>query len=265
MKGLFLLLSLGTAAAEVYDAVTINDSLDQFESIYITYENCAWSPFSNGDEANPCQVAEAGQDLWYLQLSECFRANAAYSLYGVKKGQEDVGCTKGTYLNSFFTTNGVDEFLQALEQAGVQFTSSGEEGGDQGLSSECVTEQAQQDDDQAQYQSDYTSNNRKIFEGSISSGLGCDQKQFAYKIYQGAYCSDRDEATVTDTLSSFNGDLENVQCTQIYSASQVNQDDANQNQEDMGLNLLDTSAVCNVRLYPDQCPDPFGTLRKTPT
>jgi hypothetical protein len=51
-----------------------------------------------------------------------FRANAAYySLYGygVLKGNNDDGCTSGSYINSFFANYRVDAFEPVIEAAGI--------------------------------------------------------------------------------------------------------------------------------------------------
>jgi len=48
------------------------------------------------------------------------QCNAAYSLYGVLSGDNSKGCNRDTYINSFFTTEGVEAFTSAFGYVGVQ-------------------------------------------------------------------------------------------------------------------------------------------------
>lgn len=64
----------------------------------------------------------------------CYRANAAFTLYGVKSGASDHGCHEKTYINSFLTTTGVGALMSAIEEAGSYTfnTAYGDGGGDDG-------------------------------------------------------------------------------------------------------------------------------------
>jgi hypothetical protein len=90
-----------------------------------------WSPYGNGGSYNNgCGAGSSDDDRngdddeeidnWYMGRTQCFRANAAYSLYGVLKGESVKGCNHLTYINSFFTDYGVEMFSSALGYAGVQ-------------------------------------------------------------------------------------------------------------------------------------------------
>jgi hypothetical protein len=106
------------------------------EFVWLTvYFSCfcahRWSPYGNGDSYdNGCGAGSSDYDRdgdddeeidnWYMGRTQCFRANAAYSLYGVLKGESVKGCNHLTYINSFFTDYGVEVFSSALGYAGVQ-------------------------------------------------------------------------------------------------------------------------------------------------
>lgn len=254
-----------TAVAAVLSLASITEAnvdISGFDKLYIRYHNCAWSAY-NGD----CGADGNGGDLWYLGLTECFRANAAYSLYGVPKGADDKGCTKGTYLNSFFSTGGVDAFVETLENAGVYVNQQGEQQGDDEnqeeqaeINGECQAVEAENQDGDQGDDYDWTANNRKMFDGTTSVGVGCAGSQFAVKTYGGAYCDERAAIAVTDELTDFNEGLEAAECVVIYDGTGQNDDANDGNQAEEELELFQNSEACNVRFYPKSCPDPYGKL-----
>ena len=204
---------------------------------------------------------DADDAYWYMGATECFRANAAYSLYGVLKGQKDKGCTQGTYINSFFTTAGVEAFTKSMVATG-QISFSGGSNDDQdgdypgGISSVCQTN---------------NNNNRLLDEGGNniqhnthyysnvgSSGLSCHKKKFVKKSFKGASCDASSNQQIKNHLSQFNAALKTAHCIPIYSRKNGN----NQNDEDSPLSLLYNSNSCDIREYPHDCPDPFATLKQ---
>lgn len=210
-----------------------------------------WSPYGE-DQENPCNVASANDDsYWYLGKTECYRANAAYSLYGILHGEEDKGCTKRTFINSFFTNEGIEGFTTALEQTGY-FSFSVSENGNQnngnqnnkgnnypaGMSSQC-----------------YNGGNNDGNNNGRSYGLACSGKNFVSKKFKGSYCDVNHEVGVTDNNEEFNMQLANAECIPIFSSSTY---DGN---EDSSLKLLQYSRACSVNQFPEQCPDPYGKLK----
>lgn len=179
--------------------------------------------------------------------TECFRANAAFSLYGVLHGKEDKGCGRKTFINSFFTTYGVETFAQALSDLGLTFQSTNDGGNDYpgGVSSECVSEEANNNAD------DSTSHNAKNGAGYTSTGLGCYKNSFAMKLFKGQFCDTREEIRVSDKLASFNSDIQQATCVPIYSADEG---------ENSALDVLLYSSACSIREFPNVCPDPYGKL-----
>jgi hypothetical protein len=188
-----------------------------------------------------------------MGYTHCFRANAAFSLYGVLKGKNDNGCTSGTYINSFFTNYGVDAFENVMEAAGI-FSEDNEDS----YSAEC--KDGDGDSNNANgggYGGGTSYANKGDNMGSTSYAMSCDGNQFVTKKFRGRYCDGKDEIEVTNLLESFNQAIEQVQCVQVYSSSNDNNRD-----DDIVSELLSTSEACSLREYPAQCPDPYGKLLK---
>lgn len=252
-----MILWVSTARAELVDGTTILSDLSKYSKLYVSYNNCAWSPYTANN--NACGANNG--DYWYMGLSECFRANVAYSLYGVLQGEEDKGCNKNTFINSFFTTSGISTFTSYMTTAGAAFTAA--EDGAADISSDC---QAVQNDNGGDQAADGNTNNVKVNAMSTSYGIGCADKSnhFVMKTYGGAYCDEREVLEVTDTLDTFNNDLSQVNCIAIYDDAAVANDGNNQQNNNGGsaTDLLTYSEPCNVNLYSDQCPDPYGKLSR---
>lgn len=188
--------------------------------------------------------------------TECFRANVAFSLYGVLSGKEDLGCDKRTFINSFFTTTGVETFTQALYNAGVTFQSNSNAENDYpgGVSSQCSS----QDGNNNNNGDDAVSHNQKYGSGYTSYGLGCYKSAFAMKQFKGPFCNGQDEVKITDKLTNFNSDMTQASCVPIYGGSSGG--DGNDNKNNNGLDVLYYSTACSVREFPGACPDPYGKL-----
>jgi hypothetical protein len=194
-----------------------------------------------------------------MGYTHCFRANAAYSLYGVLKGNSDDGCTSGTYINSFFTNYGVDAFEPVMEAAGV-FSEDNEDS----YTAEC--QDGDDDDgndgndaDGGGYGGGTSYANKGDNMGSTSYGMSCNGNQFVTKKFRGRYCDGKDEIKVTNLLESFNEAIEQVECVQVYSGSNG---DNNGDGGSIASDLLSYSKACSIREFPSQCPDPFGKLLK---
>jgi hypothetical protein len=308
-----LLVFIGSAEAAAADGAVAAIDVTQYSRLYVKYQNCVWSPSANGCGNNNQQQNnnqnQQQNSYWYSSFAPCYRANVAYTVYGVKV--DDTGtyktggeCNKkGNYIGSYFTTNGVEDFFNMLTQAGVgmwkSYDDNGEGGngdnnkGDDDEMGDCQVISNNQAGDngennnnnkQEAAQYDYTANNRKMYGETTSAGLGCSNKhKFAVKMYQGAYCDERAVLDVTDNLETLNDELEDsAQCVLIYSAAveavaaaeddgadadaeneQENEEQQQQQQQQEINNagdLLVNSEACNVRLFPQTCPDPHGLL-----
>jgi hypothetical protein len=210
-----------------------------------------------------------------LGEKECQRANVAFSLYGIKHSDRSVRqtlgkCSRFTFINSFFTATGFDIYTQSIESIKgatvfsttdaetLEYLSSNDNnnGNDNGypggLSSMC-----------------YSTNNNGNDGGSAASfAIGCYRKNFVAKSFEGTYCDGA--ANVTNSLNTFNKEMKNVGCVEIYKDSSednenedenANKDNNGQSSSSAGLALLSASESCSIREYPNGgCPDPYGIL-----
>jgi hypothetical protein len=208
----------------------------------------SWSEYGNGDnyqgdgdgQANGCG-GDGGDEYWYMGRTQCFRANVAFSLYGIKQGRENFGaCHKAHYINSFFTTNGIESFGDTL---GIDYATSA-------ASSECVVS----DNDNGDQDQGDQNHNEQLYSNSQSYSTGCSSDgQFIMATFQGAYCDGLHYIETTDTMSDLNSNLDNLGCLSVYSSSDGT---------DTISELLSYSASCSVMEYPTRCPDPHGTKAK---
>lgn len=250
------------AVVEAADSTNLANSKDiladltQYDKLYVSYHSCAWSAYADG-----CGVEGGNDQYWYRGLTECYRTNVGYSLYGVMTGAKDQGCSKATFINSFFTTTGIETFTAYMAAAGISFSATDDEGNQ--ISSECNMVDDNNDNNNGQQNNeevDYTANNRKIYEGDSSTGVGCVNGAFAMKQYSGIYCDERSEPLVTDTLVTFNEEISQAQCVIIHDAT--NNNDDQQQEENKSIELLQYSEACDIRNFPKDCPDPYGILNK---
>lgn len=143
-----------------------------------------------------------GYDFWYSYGAiPKFRANAAYSLYGILKSDggssSSDACHKGTYINSFFTNRGVETLTYPFgigngetSQCGAKMNGNGDEDGGRFLSGDGG-------------------------DGG-SYGLGCYDGQFVYGQYSAGDCMGYIES-VSDTMDDLNAALESLECIQVSS------------------------------------------------
>ena len=211
----------------------------------------------NGDNAGNGCGGDGGEYFWYMGQTQCFRPNVAYSLYGVLKGASHIGsfCKKSTYINSFFTSYGVESF-----------------GGPLGLDVEtansyCTTQEPE--DGQSEYyvdeiDDDYLSSGAEFvnYQAYTSYGTGCSSGKFVTDKYTGAFCHGDRFTETLDTLDSFNSAIESLGCTQIYSRSssggrELENEDYNFAEMET-VKILSFSTACDIRQYPQECPDPYG-------
>ena len=225
----------GTSA----DVVRNLKSGDTYDEIYLQYHRCVWSEFGNSaaDFDNGCE-GDGNENSWYMGRTPCYRANVAYSLYGIPTGENVTGspCSKGTYINSFFSTYGVETFAGSL-------------GFDAGDATDDCEIYSQGNDDAANNGDLSSQNNVMLYAGSTSSTTACAADgSFVQGLFKGAYCSSRDHTSDLGTLSELNSAVEGMECYRIYSA-----DDG----IDLASNLLLYSETCSKLEYPMTCPDPF--------
>jgi len=273
------------------DSINVLQDLDQFEALYIKYHGCVWTKYGSrygsgedydeqgadqddaDDENDNGCGGWGGEYFWYMGRTQCFKANVAYSLYGVlagnSAGADSDQCKKSTYINSFFTTFGTESFAGPLgmgvDDASSQCTAVASGGAEQGDGGDDFYSYVAADDD-------YLDDNYQFYNYAdyTSYGTGCSaQGTFVKDQYSGAFCHGRNYLETLDTLDSFNEAIESMQCTQIYSASNGDAYEAPENNgdgynfEDMSaVNILSFSKSCSLRQYPKDCPDPYGLKKK---
>jgi len=262
------------------DSINVLQDLDQFDKLYIEYHGCVWTKYGthygngqNYDEQGQNQDQNdqdsygngcggwGGEHFWYLGRTQCFKANVAYSLYGILKGRDDVGCGKATYINSFFTTFGAESFTGPLglgSDSGNSYCTAiqGNENGNQ--------DNRNNDDDMWSFYAaddDYVDDNYQFvdFSSYTSTGTGCTADgSFTQDLYKGAFCHGSHYLETVDALSNFNGLLQQQSCTQIYSSGNDQDYEQPDYDDDQGydfdnmnaVHLLSFSKSCSLRQYP---------------
>jgi hypothetical protein len=215
-----------------------------------------WSEYATGGdgEMDGCGF-DGGDAYWYMGRTQCYRANAAYSLYGAKKG-ESGGCSAGHFINSFFTNYGLESFADPL---GITYD-------DVGASSTCESEV---NDD---FVGKTMSNGAMLFENSASYTTACSANGgFIKAKFQGAYCSGNNFVSSISTFDSLDESFVSLTCRKVYDsegnfiASNVaaNDEEADNGNDIPGhdsiaFQLLSYSSACSVLEYPERCPDPHG-------
>lgn len=204
-------------------------------------------------------------DYWYLGGPQRFRANTAYSLYGVLKHHFDNGCNRGTYINSFFTSAGVETIATPL---GVDTSSVNSFCGNQGshdralkatsadFERDVVRRARRKLEDQGNDDGDDNANWNQL-DGN-SYGTGCTSNlKYVSDTFAGKYCDGSQYTETTDYLNDFNNDMDQLGCTQVYDSST---DSSAYNS--IAYSILSYSYACSRNLYGYACPDPHGIKTK---
>lgn len=230
------------------DAENVLQDLSQFSSLYVEFHQCAWT-WMQWDNEEDNDVDE--NDYWYMGKIPPMGANVAFSLYGALKGRTFGGCKSDTFINSFYTKNGFEDFAKAMYNAGVSGFGSysyGDDDSSSSLSSTCMG----------------------------YKGVGCDSNYgFVLHTYSTALCDPQKASGVKDQLAYLNKAMSASKCIKIYdsssySSSYYNQgdDDGQAEQQDgddsSPLSLLSHSSACFYQNFysPDgECPDPYGKIK----
>jgi hypothetical protein len=136
---------------------------------------------SCGNKSNSCEE-------WWMGMGSCYGANVAYSLYGILPGDAASTfnpCNRGTFINSFFTMDGLQSFVKA-SNGKVDISS---------ISEQC--------------------------NGGMSTSCSADGK-FVVDSFNGG-CYPSNYVATVDTLDSLNKALEShMSCTLIYTSGGTN-------------------------------------------
>jgi hypothetical protein len=185
------------------DAVNVLEDIQSFDSLYIKFTGCVWSEYGMGEDHGEYYDDDEEEDdgancggsggyaHWYMGRTACFRANAAYELYGIPSGSsKSSGCHKGTYINSFFTRLGPEIVADAfgLDNSVVNVKCETISGG--------VDDEYQDGDDGW----GGAVHNTLADTSSSSMATGCSSSgRFQLDMFQGAYC---DGLHYTETVTS---------------------------------------------------------------
>ena len=225
-----------------------------------------WSEYGNGandDNDNSCG-ADGGDEHWYMGRTQCFRANVAYSLYGVKSNGSSGNskCHKSHYINSFFTTGGFEAFADPF---GIDYANSG-------ASSQCQYQQVGDNEDgNDNNDGGNRDHNQMLYQDYVSYGTGCSVNGgFIQAKFQGAFCDGNHYDSTVASYSDLDGYFQDVDCQQVYDSNgnyQANENNNNNNNGNNGdipgsdsiaFQILSYSSVCSTIEYPQRCPDPYG-------
>jgi hypothetical protein len=215
------------------DAENVLQDLTQFSSLYVHFHSCVWT-WMKYKESDDGEVQE--NDYWYLGSVPPMGANVAFSLYGSLKNEKFTGCGKDTFINSFYTDTGFQEFAKSMAFAGVNGFSSYKTDDDAShLTAQCYG----------------------------GYGVGCDSNYgFAKHKYSGSTCDPANYTGVVDKLKNLNSAMESSQCVQIFDSSRWGGYDYVYGSP---VELLAYSTACsymNMMMPDGNCPDPYGLVGK---
>jgi len=272
-------VSLTEISSFMLDATDIIADIDSYAKIWIKPHSCVWSECAvdDTDDGNTGDNRD-GDEQWYQYRTQGFCANAAYSLYGVKKAEQFLpsftGCSRSHFINSFFTYGGADTLLNAVGQTPITYSYNGNDdynydGDDDGYSKNAVCQaidyQADDDDaaaDDAAAEDADADNGERMLSGSNDGNgdgyggtLGCTADgKYVFAAFASESCDGNYFAGVVDDFRDYNKQHRSIGCQKIYNSWTMSTDNV--------IELLSNSWSCDMRLYPNGCPDPFGKKEK---
>jgi len=254
------------------DAIDVVTDLDSYDKLWIKPHSCVWSECAVDDtDDNYMGDNRDGDEQWYQYRTQNFCANAAYSLYGVKKQDKLFssfgGCTRRHFINSFFTYGGADNLLKSIGETPVVYSSDGDNDDDgdgednDGSSSNgaCVEIDYDGSDDYVSNTDDGEDDGEDDNENSgsndndgYSGALGCGADgNYIIAAFQSSSCDGNYFAGIVDYFEDYNDQHNAIGCHKIYQNSgEVSSENV--------ITLLSNSWSCDLRLYPNGCPDPYG-------
>lgn len=231
-------ISSTTLSKYYTDARDVVENLDDYQALWIKVHGCVWSECAvdNNDDDGE---GRDGDEQWYLARTQDFCANVAFSLYGIPKNHVSLmTCSRGNFINSFFTYGGADTLLEALgKKPSIHYNSaytngyynSNYDNGYNISNADCVV-------DDTYY---------------MSSTMGCSANgKFAIAEFEGEYCHGTDFYDIIDPLRKYNRQMGHIGCQRIWAK--------NFGSADVATALLGNSWSCDLNLYPNGCPDPYG-------
>jgi hypothetical protein len=264
------------------DSPNVLEDLEQFSALYIKVHGCAWSEYGLGTTYDDDGENHDGDGNWYMSRVQTFRANAAFSLYGTLRegGSFGGGCKKKTYINSFFTYKGADTIVKLLD-LGVSAFPDASYGSNYCYSYYEEGDNNKNDRNNNNNHRDLKSgDNNKNNQNKMTTTMGCAADgSFANAKFYGEDCDGNYFLNITDDLDDYNNAMDKVSCQQIWNYNKDFKQSSNSNgRRNLGQHfnddaipstygsiaekLLYTSFACDLDLYPDACPDPYGLKTK---
>lgn len=243
------------------DSYEILDNLDQYSAFWIKPHGCVWSECAVDDTDDGYTGDNRdGDEQWYQYRTQEFCANAAYSLYGIKRGSIGVfGCSRYHFINSFFTYGGADTLLKVVGKTPKIYYDS-YNGGDNGnnnnnngyyesSNAQCVAIDNGNGNGQNQHRDLGGSGDGN---NGYSSSLGCDADgKYVMATFASDECDGNYFLEIADTFDSYNRQHNSVHCHKVWSRG-------DKSSYDNIHYLLNNSWSCDLDLYPNGCPDPYG-------
>lgn len=251
------------------------NSLDDYDQFWVEAwrGSCVWSECAV-DDTDDAYLGDNrdGDEQWYQYRTQNFCANAAYSLYGRKKGEGwsygSGGCSRKHYINSYFTYGGADTLLTNLGMEPEIYYGGNEDGDDDSSSSNayCVelddyepsdsNEEEDAEEEEEAQEGEERKLKRRLSEsqdnGGYSSTLGCSENgDYVISVFESNSCDGNYFLESLDTIDSYNYQHA-IGCQQIMKS------DGGDVSVEVITQLLSNSWTCDVRMYPSSCPDPFG-------
>lgn len=216
-----------------------------------------------------------GDEQWYQYRTQDFCANAAFSLYGAKKGSLSLGaCQRGHFINSFFTYGGADRLLKAAGiTPRVYYYGNGgnneqNKGNDDYFNNGTSTNAACVEVDNPNYyeeqegEQEEDQEHRAVQEGDNDgngyvSTLGCDADgKYVIAGFEANTCDGNYFSDELDTFRAYNRQHSRIGCHRIWSSGFRH---GNRYAVEY---LLNHSWSCDMELYPNGCPDPYKTKER---
>jgi len=227
-----------------------------------------------------------GDEHWYAYRTQDFCANTAFSLYGIPKHHVSPihHCARGNYINSFFTYGSADVLLEAIGKSPDVYykdyssnnnnnqnnNNNGQDNYangynkvtngncvvlDEGDRRERALEEMMQRDLNSQEDDNYDYYDSEYLQGT-SSTMGCTADgHFAIATFQGQACDGNYFLGTIDKMRSYNRQYRHLHCHRIWGRSFGN--------EAAATSLMLNSWPCDIDLYPNSCPDPYGIKQRS--
>ena len=231
------------------DAQDVIDDLGSYAKLWIKPHSCVWSECAVDDTDDGYMGDNRdGDGQWYQYRTQGFCANAAYSLYGVKKIDSwipSTACSRSHFINSFFTYGGADTLLKAVGKTPVSYTGSSNDD-DSYYSANAVCTELDG------YNGNGEGNRRELSgdQAGYGSTLGCSSDgKYVVAAFNSDSCDGNYYSGVLDEFKQYNKQHSSIGCHKIYGLL---------TSSDAIVNLLSNSWSCDLRLYPNGCPDPYG-------